>query len=142
MFFKKIPNGYLVRLEKGEEVIESLIKLANKEKIPGGFLYGLGAVEDITLGYFDVAKKDYVKKGFKDKYEVSSLVGDIYYFEGKAGVHAHVNLSGPDFNSIGGHLYKAVITGTGEFFIHTTDHTLQRKKDPDSGLNVLDLQNE
>jgi len=139
MFFKKIPNGYLIRLEKGEEVIESLIKLAHREKIPGGFLYGLGAVKDVTLGYFDVAKKDYVKKNFSDEYEVTSLVGDIYYLEGKPGVHAHVNLSGPDFKVIGGHLYRAVISATGEFFIHTTDETLQRRKDPDSGLNILDL---
>lgn len=139
MFFRKIPNGYLVRLEKGEEVIESFIKLAHEEKIPGGFLYGLGAVKEVTLGYFDVAKREYLKRDFDDEYEVTSLVGDIYYFEGKAGVHAHVNLSGPDFNSIGGHLYKAIITATGEFFIYTTDDTLKRKKDPSSGLNVLDL---
>jgi hypothetical protein len=139
MFFKKIPNGYLVRLEKGEEVIESLIKLADKEKILGGFLYGLGAVKDVTLGYFDVANKAYMTKDFDDEYEVTSLVGDIYYFEGKLGIHAHVNLSGPDFNLIGGHLFKAVITGTGEFFIHTTEETLKRKKDPSTGLNILDL---
>lgn len=139
MFFKKIANGYLLRLEKGEEVIESLTNLAEREKIPGGFLYGLGAVKDVTLGYFDTATKEYRKRDFKDDYELTSLVGDIFYFEGKPGVHAHVNLSGPDFTVIGGHLVKAIITGTGEFFIYTTDETLKRKKDPSSGLNLLDL---
>jgi len=139
MFFKKIPTGYLVRLEKGEEIVESLISLANNEKIKGGFLYGLGAVKDVTLGYFDTAKKEYQKKDFDGDYEVTSLVGDIFYFEGKPGVHVHVNLSGSDFTTIGGHLFKAVITGTGEFFIHTTDEILKRKKDPSSGLNLLDL---
>jgi predicted DNA-binding protein with PD1-like motif len=139
MFFRKIPSGYLVRLEKGEEVIESLSSLAEMEKIPGGFLYGLGAVKDVTLGYFDVANKKYVKKDFNDEYEVTSLVGDVYYLEGKPGVHAHVNLSGADFNLIGGHLFKGIITGTGEFFIHTTDHTLERKSHPQSGLSLLDL---
>ncbi|MGB2698589.1 MAG: PPC domain-containing DNA-binding protein [Candidatus Zixiibacteriota bacterium] len=139
MFFKKIPNGYLVRLEKGEEIIESLCILAEREKIPGGFLYGLGAVKDVTLGYFDVANKKYVERDFDNEYEVTSLIGDIYYLEGKAGVHAHVNLSDSDYNLIGGHLFKAIITGTGEFFIHTTTETLIRKKEPSSGLNVLDL---
>jgi predicted DNA-binding protein with PD1-like motif len=139
MFFKKIPNGYLVRLEKGEEIMESLIHLAGKEKISGGFLCGLGAVKDVTLGYFDTGKKEYRKKDFEDDYELTSLVGDIFYLEGKPGVHAHVNLSGPDFTAIGGHLVKAVITGTGEFFIHTTDEILKRKRDPSSELNLLDL---
>jgi len=89
--------------------------------------------------YFDTDKKEYRKKDFKGDYELTSLVGDLFHFEGKPGVHAHVNLSGPDFGVIGGHLFKAVITGTGELFIHTTDETLKRKKDPSSGLNLLDL---
>ena len=139
MFFRKIPSGYLVRLEKGEEIIESLSTLTEREKIPGGFLYGLGAVKEVTLGYFDVVNKKYVKKDFNEEYEVTSLVGDIYYLEGKPGVHAHVNLSGADFNLIGGHLFKAIITGTGEFFIHTTEQTLKRKSEPETGLNLLDF---
>lgn len=145
MFFKKVSNGYILRLEKGEEVIATLSNFTEKEKIPGGFLYGLGAVKDPTLGYFDLEKKKYLKKTFSknashnQEYEISSFVGNIYYFEGKPGVHAHVSLSGKDFNVIGGHLFSATITGTGEFFIYVSDDILERKKDSQTGLNLLDL---
>lgn len=139
MFFKKVSNGYIIRLEKGEEVIATLSNFSEKEKIPGGFLFGLGAVKDPTLGYFDLEKKEYLKKTFNQEYEISSLVGNIYYFEGKPGVHAHVSLSGKDFNVIGGHLFSATITGTGEFFIYVSDDILERKKDLQTGLNLLDL---
>lgn len=139
MFFKKVSSGYIVRLEKGEEVIATLSNFFEKEKIPGGFLYGLGTVKDATLGYFDLEKKEYLKKTFNEEYEISSFVGNIYYFEGKPGVHAHVTLSGKDFNVIGGHLFSATITGTGEFFIYVSDDILQRKKDSQTGLNLLDL---
>ncbi|KPL04631.1 MAG: hypothetical protein AMJ90_00250 [candidate division Zixibacteria bacterium SM23_73_2] len=139
MFYKKIPNGYIVRLEAGEEVISSLSEFAKKEKILGGFLFGLGAIKDATLGYFDVKNREYIKKTFDDEYEISSLVGDIYYFEGKPDVHAHVTLSGRDFKVIGGHLFSATVTGTGEFFICVSSDMLQRKKDPQTGLNLLDL---
>jgi len=139
MFFKKIPNGYVVRLEVGEEVVTSLSDFAEKEKIPGGFLFGLGAIKDAALGYFDVEKKEYVKKTFNQEYEISSLVGNIYYFEGKPAVHAHVTLSGKDFGVVGGHLFSAVVTGTGEFFIYLSGDLLERKKDHKAGLNLLDL---
>lgn len=139
MFFKKVSLGYIVRLETGDEVISTLSNFSEKEKIPGGFLYGLGAVKDPTLGYFDLEKKEYLKKTFNEEYELSSLVGNIYYFEGKPGVHAHVTLSGKDFNVIGGHLFSAKITGTGEFFIYVSDDILERKKDSQTGLNLLDL---
>ncbi len=139
MFFKKIPNGYIVRLEAGEEVISSLSEFAKKEKVLGGFLFGLGAIKDATLGYFDVENKEYIKKIFNREYEISSLVGNIYYFEGRPGVHAHVTLSEKDFNAIGGHLFSAVVTGTGEFFVCLSSDILERKKDPQTGLNLLDL---
>ena len=88
MFFRKIPNGYLVRLEKGEEIIESLSSLAEREKIPGGFLYGLGAVKDVTLGYFDVANKKYVKKDFDVPQALEVLQrGICWASESKTGPH-------------------------------------------------------
>jgi uncharacterized protein len=139
MFFKKITNGYVVRLEKGEELISSISQLAEKEKIPGGFLLGLGAVKDATLGYYDVEKKEYIKKTFEAKFELSSLVGDIFFLEGKPGVHAHATLSDPNFNIIGGHLFSALATATVELFIYLTDGVLKRKLDPKIGLNLLDL---
>ena len=139
MFFKKITNGYVVRLEKGEELISSISQLAEKEKIPGGFLLGLGAVKDATLGYYDVEKKEYIKKTFEAEFELSSLVGDIFFLEGKSGVHAHATLSDPNFNIIGGHLFSALATATVELFIYLTDEVLKRKLDPKIGLNLLDL---
>lgn len=127
MFFKKTFRGYVVRLEKGEEVISTISQLAEKEKIPGGFLLGLGAVRDVTLGYFDVEKKEYIKKSSEAEFELSSLVGDIFYFEGKPGVHAHATLSDPEFKIIGGHLFSALATATVELFIYLTDEVLKKK---------------
>jgi hypothetical protein len=139
VFYKKNSFGYVVRLEKGEEVISSISQLTEKEEIPGGFFLGLGAVKDVTLGYFDMEKKEYIKKTFEDEFELSSLVGDIFYLDGKPGVHAHATLSDPRFNIIGGHLFSALATATVELFIYLTDDVLKRRPDPEIGLNLLDL---
>ena len=139
MQFKKVHNGFLIRLAKGEEIIATLSAFVEEQKIPGGFVFGLGAFRDATLGYFDSAKKEYVKNHFKEDMEFGSLTGSISYLEGKPFVHAHVVASGPDSRAYFGHLFSATVSATGEFFIIPSDARIERKADPDTGLNLLDL---
>ncbi len=136
---KKIQNGFLLRLIKGEEVISSLSSFVEDQKILGGFVLGLGAFRDATLGYFDSAKKEYVKNFFKEDMEFGSLTGSISYVEGKPFVHAHVVAGGPDAKAYFGHLFSATISATGEFLIIPSDTKIERKADPETGLNLLDL---
>jgi predicted DNA-binding protein with PD1-like motif len=136
---KKVQNGFLIRLIKGEEIIATLSALVEEQRIPGGFVFGLGAFKDATLGYFDSAKKEYLKNHFKQDMEFGSLTGSISYFEGKPFVHAHVAASGPDSKAYFGHLFSATISATGEFFILPSDVRLERKTDPETNLNLLDL---
>ena len=139
MQFRKTQNGFIVRLMKGEEVLSSLSSFVEEQKIPGGFVFGLGAFRDVTLGYFDSARKEYVKNFFKEDMEFGSLTGSISYVEGKPFIHAHVVAGGPDAKAYFGHLFSATISATGEFFIIPSDTTVERKADPETGLNLLDL---
>ncbi len=50
---RKIAGGYLVRLDREEEVIETLASFVAAQKIPCGILQGIGAVNNLELGYFD-----------------------------------------------------------------------------------------
>ena len=139
MFFRKVPSGYMVRLKKGEEIITTLSSFVIQQNIKAGFIYGLGAAKDLVLGYYNSEKKQYSKRHFTREFEITSLIGDIAYFEGKPMVHAHVTLSGADFQSVAGHLFSGVISGTGEFLITVFDTQLERKFDPEVELNLLEL---
>jgi len=136
---RKIQNGFLLRLIKGEEVISSLSSFVEEQKILGGFIFGLGAFKEATLGYFDSDKEEYVKKFFQEDLEFGNLTGSMSYFEGKPFVHAHVVAGGPDVKAFCGHLFSATISATGEFFIIPSDTKIERKSDPETGLNLLDL---
>jgi len=136
---KKVQNGFLIRLVKGEEIIAALSVFVEQQKIPGGFVFGLGAFKNATLGYFDSTKKEYLKNHFKEDMEFGSLTGSVSYFEGKPFIHAHVAASGPDSKAYFGHLFSATISATGEFFIIPSDARIERKADPETNLNLLDL---
>ena len=139
MQFRKIANGFLIRLIKGEEVVTTLSSFVAEQKIMGGFVFGLGAFKDLTLGYFDSHKKEYIKRFFPEDLEFGNLTGSISFLEGKPFVHAHVTAAGTDFKAVTGHLFSATISATGEFFVIPSESKIERKPDSDTGLNLLDL---
>jgi predicted DNA-binding protein with PD1-like motif len=139
MRYKKFVDTYVIRLETGEEVIESLKRFVEKEKIRGAFFSGLGAVNDVSLGYFDFERKEYEKKVFEQDFEVTSLVGDVSFLDEKIIIHTHVTLADKDFKIIGGHLNKATVTATLEIVFNPVEGSLLKKLDPKTGLNLLDL---
>ena len=58
MDYKKFNNKYVVRLDKGEELVEELKKFCKDQKIKLGSISGLGATDKITIGLFDVKDKN------------------------------------------------------------------------------------
>src|SRR4030066_576281 len=139
MKYKKTNLGYVVRLFRGEEVVSSLLEIAERENILSGFVMGLGAVTEVKLGYYELETKEYRSQMFNEDYEIGSLVGNLAQVDGKAFLHAHITISDKDCKAFAGHLFSAKIYATGEFFIYTFDKKIERTLDDDVGLKLLDL---
>jgi uncharacterized protein len=139
MRYKKVTGGYLLRLERGEEVMQSLLKFVKKYNIKSGFLVGLGACEDLELGYFDAVKGEYRNKKFPAEYEVTNLTGNISYLENEPIAHVHITLSDDKFQAVAGHLWNGFVSGTVEIYITAFGSVIKRTKDDVTGLNLLNL---
>lgn len=139
MYYKKFKSYYVLRLQKGEEIIATLIKFVKKNRIKGAFLYGLGVGEKLTVGYFDAHKKSYIKRQFRGEYEFTSFLGNISYFNKEPVVHIHITITDAKFNAAGGHLFEGYVPATCEIFIIPLPGKLLRKKDTGTGLNLFDL---
>jgi predicted DNA-binding protein with PD1-like motif len=138
MMIKKFNSYYVLRLEKGEEIISSLKQAVHDLEIKGGFFFGLGVGQDLVLGYYDAHKKEYLKKAFAGEYEFTGFSGNISWFKKSIMIHCHVTITDKDFQAFGGHLFQATVPATCEIMIFPFEHSLQRKKDPDTGLMLLD----
>jgi predicted DNA-binding protein with PD1-like motif len=136
---RAVAGGYLVRLDRGEEVIEALTSLAARRKIGCAFLQGIGAVEQAEIGYFDLARKRYRRRKIKPAAEVVGLSGNISILNGKPFIHAHIILAGPDQKVMGGHLFSAAVAITLEIQIRVIRGRLIRKHDPKTGFNFWQL---
>lgn len=140
MKYKFDGFNYIVRLEKGEELISTLAKLIQDKDIPSCWISGLGACSKAELGFYDIDKKEYNWKMFDEPMEILGLSGDISWLEGEPNLHIHGSFSKRDFSSVGGHVKELIVNGTCEIFLHKWDSDkLTRSKDNDVGLNLLDL---
>lgn len=139
MRHRKVENGYFLRLEKGEEVVSSIVQFAAKENIRSGAFFGLGAINNFELGYYDLKSRKYEKEKFEEDMEVGNITGNIASLDGKPFVHTHVTVSGKDLKAFTGHLFSAEVALTLEIFIFTASAKIERKMDAALGLNLLDL---
>lgn len=124
----------IVRIDPGEEVIAALEKLMQEADIEAGFFEAIGAVDSITLGHYDTESEEYREKDFEGQFEVVSFEGNMTPEK----VHAHAAVADRDFELIGGHCSRAVVSGTFEVHVEETDH-IEHKRDDSTGLDVLDL---
>jgi len=136
---RKIESGYFLRLERGEEIVSTILDFVAKEKIQAGTVSGIGALNDVTLGFFDRRSKQYLKETFTDVYELLSLLGNISYVDAKPILHAHCVLGRADFSVLGGHLFSGQVAVTGEFYIRVFPEKFSRSMNDDFSLNLLDF---
>lgn len=139
MEYRRFGNKYLVRLERGEEIVESIKNLAIKEEIRLGNVIGIGAVDRAKVGLFIIENKEYRSKEFQGNMEIISLTGNISEMNGEAYIHLHIALCDDSYKVIGGHLSHAYISATGEIIIDVLEGIVDRKYSDEIGINLLDL---
>ena len=137
---KRTEDGFLVVLDVGDEIIESLKRLAAAERIGEASLTGIGAIRDAILGYLDIDQKQYLKREFgPDSMELVSLVGNLALLEGKPVAHCHAVIGDREMRVYGGHLFQAVASVTVEIYLRIYEGEVARQFDPNSGANVIVL---
>ena len=139
MQFKKFNNKYIVRIDKGEEIVETIKKICKDNKIKLGSISGIGAANKIVLGLFETATKKYHSQEFNGDFEIVPLAGNISTMNGETYLHLHANIADLKHNSFGGHLTSAIVSATFETIIDTIDGEVDRKFSNEIGLNLLEF---
>ena len=137
MEYIKTGNTYVVRMDKGDELVASLLDLAKKEKIKFAAVSGIGATNDVDFGCFNTEIKQYKGINMKGDFEITSLVGNINTMDGESYIHLHINLADENGCVHGGHLKRANISVTGEIVITCVDTVIDRRFDGEVGTNLL-----
>ena len=141
-------NQCIVRLTRGEKLVESLKKLVEKVKIEGGVFFGLGAVDQLEIAHYNVSDKKYSNKKIEKALEITNLSGTIgWLLKGdevqteELVVHVHGSFSDVEMNMVGGHIVERRVSGTLEIWIQTTNKLI-KKIHPETGLKIFSLAEE
>ena len=137
MEYRKFGDTYVVRMDRGEEILEQVKALALKERITLATVQALGAVNDFTVGVFKTDEKKYYSNAFQGSYEIVSLTGTINTMDGAFYCHLHMSAGDDQGRVVGGHLNRAVVSATCEMVVTVLPGTVDRAFSPEVGLNLF-----
>ena len=137
MEYQRFENTIVARLDRGEEIIDCLRRLAAAEDISLAHVSALGAADEFTVGVYDVVGQKYHSFPFVGPYEITSLTGTIDTMNGEFYTHLHMTAATMGGQTVGGHLNRAVISATCEMVITLIPGRVDRAKDPAVGLNLF-----
>ena len=139
MDYRRFDDTIVARIDRGEEIIGALDKIALSENIRLAQISALGAVGDFTVGVFNTAEKQYHANRFTGDWEIVSLTGSVTRKDGAFYAHLHMSAGGADGSVVGGHLNAARVSATCEMFITVLDGAVGRRFDEESGLNLFNF---
>lgn len=137
MDHRRFNNTIVARLDKGEDILEQIKVIAQKEEIKLASVQALGAVDDFTVGVFDTKTKEYHANHFEGSYEIVSLTGTINTMHGEFYSHLHMSAGNDQGQVFGGHLNKANISATCEMTITIIEGVVDREFSEEIGLNLF-----
>jgi predicted DNA-binding protein with PD1-like motif len=131
---------FVAVLDTGDEVMACLKRLARDQGLAAAQITAIGALSDATIAYFDWDTKEYIDIPVKEQVEVASLNGDIGVDEkGEPALHIHLVLGKQDGSAIAGHLTQARVRPTLEVIVTESPSHLRRRKDAETGLNLIKM---
>jgi len=139
MNYKQFNNKVVIRVDKGEELVDCLKMICKKLDIKLGSIVGIGSTDKVTIGLLNTKTKKYQSKEFTGDHEITLLIGNITIMNGEVYLHLHITICNIEHKAIGGHLSSAIISATFEGIIDIIEGQVTREFNDDIGLNNLKL---
>ena len=137
MDYRKFNDTYIIRFDRGEEVLESLKSLCARENIQLAQVDALGAVDHAVVSVYDVPTKTFFRKELDGPMEIAGLTGSVTRKDGEPYLHLHGSLCDRELKAWGGHINALRVAATCEMILRVIPGQVGRKLDEDIGLNLF-----
>lgn len=137
MEFRRFGDAYVIRMDRGEEIVSTLAAFCEKEGVALASVEAIGAVDHAVVGLYDVGEKVYHKRIFDEPMEIASLLGTVTRKDGKPYLHLHAALCDEHMQTHGGHVNELRISATCEMVLRLLPGQVGRRQDDATGLNLF-----
>jgi predicted DNA-binding protein with PD1-like motif len=131
------PAAYIVRLESGEPVIETLTAFLAAQGVGFALIGAIGAMDRAEVGWWNGVTREYEFHTFEEQVEILSFQGTCTLMEGRPFLHLHCMLGRHDLSVIGGHLKEGRAYPMAEVWIQTQDAEVRRA--PEGSFTAMQL---
>ena len=144
MDYRKLGETYYVRLDRGDEIIGSLLEICEKEKIMSATFSGIGGCGSAEIQTFIPETGQFEVRNLKGMLELVSLNGNIVSDEsGKLYHHTHAAFAYKENNEHlmdAGHIKSVVVLYTAEIELRpVVGGIIRRKYDSETGTGFWDF---
>lgn len=139
MRYQQFGDRYIVRLERGEPVVETLTQFLATEGVAFANVSAAGAVDRVRLAYWNADTRAYEDQALQEQLEVVSFQGNAALRDGQPFLHLHGVFGRRDLSVVGGHVREARVHPTLEVWLRTEHVPVSRTRDAATGLDLLDL---
>ncbi len=138
MDYRRMKDTYYVRLDKGEEIISSLLSVCEKEGIRSAVFGGIGGCSDAEIQTFLPEKGEFETERIEGMLELIQITGNIVSDENDSLFHhTHAVYSfkkGQEHVLAAGHIRSTTVLYTAEIELRPVlDGVIRRKFDPETG---------
>lgn len=136
---KKAGGTFVIRLDRGEEIIGSLTDFCTENGIKNAHFSAIGAVDRLSCGYYSLAQRQYNFRSYEEMLEVIALTGNVFLKEDRPFIHTHGVFSNQENQAFGGHVESARVGLVLEVILTQLPSALEREYDKATGLALIDI---
>ena len=141
MDYQKIDNNYYIRLDRGEEIITSLLEICSKEAVSSATFTGIGGCSEMMKLTYRPSSASYEEHVVKADLDIALIHGNITTdTTGALCHHTHSVMSYTKENDqpeiLAGHTLKAVVSYGAELVLTPLSQTITRTVNPENGAQI------
>ena len=140
MQYGKYGDTYLVRIDRGEEIVKTLKDLCEKEDIRLAQVDAIGAVSHAVIGVYDLEGQAYRREELEGFMEIASLSGNVTRMAGEPYLHLHGTFADRDHVIHGGQGSQLTVGATCAMYVRVLPGDIGRVRDQGLGINLISLQ--
>ena len=138
MEYRRFSNTYYVRLDRGDEILSSVLDVCREEHVGSAIFTGIGGCSEAQIQTFLPETGEFQTQVLTGMLELVSLTGNVFTGdEGELYHHTHAVISykeGDEHRMAAGHMKSVTVLYTAEIELRPTiDGTIRRQYDPETG---------
>ena len=138
MEYRKIGETYYIRMDRGDEIVSSLMSVCKTEGILSAYYSGIGGCSDVEMQVFIPERGEFETEKVQGTLELVSLMGNVVADDSdQLYHHTHALFTYPENGehlSISGHMKSSTVLYTAEIELRPViGGVIRRQYDPETG---------